>query len=426
MIILATVIIISLTNNNIIDKANTAVNDTNLKNMEEAANIALGEVILENDGSIEGVDDIESKIKTKMEANGIDTRGYNISYNNGTGKLTVSIGSNEALYTFDLSENKNNSVVAKVYSDKIVISGTGKMYDVHCVDDYNQDYAFSEGSNKLNLRSHIVKAFFEKYNNGNLPSDFYILNEYYNGYVEINDLYTYFVYNEEQYNDVSLSEFQEYVDNEDSDIYEMWQELTNVQKADVFDSNIKGNFNEPKAMIKMYYYAGQIPQEVYTEIENIMDFSITAAFLKAANYLGFFSEFVEQPSDISFENDIEPMIEHLNELKGITKLEIENGITHIGSGMFNDMPFEGTITIPNSVTSIGAGAFDDCFRRYHYHDITLLDNDITIPSSVTSVGRYAIEGHNVKVSWNEGEKPANWDNDWYRFYSNITYGYTGT
>lgn len=90
MIILATAIIISLTNNNIIDKANTAINETNLKTIEEAANVALGEVLLEQNDTMTD-SEYTTAIENKMKASGIsDTElaKYNITYTGG--KVSVS------------------------------------------------------------------------------------------------------------------------------------------------------------------------------------------------------------------------------------------------------------------------------------------------------------------------------------------------
>ena len=99
MIILATVIIISLTSNNIIDKANTAVTETNLKTIEEAANIALGEILLEKSTTGDTTEPTLKDITDKMKEKGIDLTGVTITYNEETGKITVSGGSNGGVNT---------------------------------------------------------------------------------------------------------------------------------------------------------------------------------------------------------------------------------------------------------------------------------------------------------------------------------------
>ena len=66
----------------------------------------------------------------------------------------------------------------------------------------------------------------------------------------------------------------------------------------------------------------------------------------------------------------------------ITRLVIENGVTHIGNRAFAFAYEVTSVTIPNSVTSIGRGAFEYC------------DNltSVTIPNSVTSIGGGAFAG----------------------------------
>ena len=81
-------------------------------------------------------------------------------------------------------------------------------------------------------------------------------------------------------------------------------------------------------------------------------------------------------NDYREDDDIQPWAKYI---EGIHYVIIEDGITHIGDGAFNECINLITVTIPNSVTSIGEGAFYHC--RY------LLG--ITIPDSVTSIGDLA-------------------------------------
>ena len=350
MIILATVIIISLTNNNIIGRASTAVNETNLKNMQEAADIALGEVILENDGSIEGVDDIESKIKTKMEANGIDTIGYNISYNNGTGKLTVSIGSNEALYTLDLSEDKDGSVIAKVYSDKTVISGTGTMYDALAIS--NPENEFKIEIRELDFKSYIISEIYKKYNNNNLPDDFFA-GEVSDGKVTfmLNEIYLLPAMYYAEIKDFTKEDFIEELGSSEP-------EYTEFNNTYVYINN----FSVLKAFYALLKEDGDIGDDAYAYIENV--------------------------------------VEHANVFNGLTKIEIENGVQNIGNQMFECMTVQ-NVKIPSSVERIGKRAFADSRLLTNIEiseGVKQIDNEafdgcsalttVKIPSTVTSIGNY--------------------------------------
>ena len=72
MIILAGSIIISLSSTNIIDRANNAVSDSNLKQVQSAATWAWADAYLDT------VSDIEGYIIDKLEEQGIDTDKYTV------------------------------------------------------------------------------------------------------------------------------------------------------------------------------------------------------------------------------------------------------------------------------------------------------------------------------------------------------------
>lgn len=133
MIILATAIIISLGNNNIISQANTAVKDTNLKNIEEAANIALGQVLLDNNEPDIG------KIREKMKDNGIsdtELNKYNITYNNN-GKVDVTVkGEEQNLFPISVSVGSDATLTWTNESSggKFTITGTDATTDFECSD----------------------------------------------------------------------------------------------------------------------------------------------------------------------------------------------------------------------------------------------------------------------------------------------------
>lgn len=64
----------------------------------------------------------------------------------------------------------------------------------------------------------------------------------------------------------------------------------------------------------------------------------------------------------------------------IKSINIPNGITMIGTGVFNNCLSLTSIEIPNSVTSIGSNAFAGCSSL----------TSLNIPNGVTSIGNYAI------------------------------------
>lgn len=66
----------------------------------------------------------------------------------------------------------------------------------------------------------------------------------------------------------------------------------------------------------------------------------------------------------------------------IKKIIIENGVTNIGAGAFEECKNLTSVTIPNSVTSINYDAFDGCSAL----------TSITIPNSVTNIGGGSFDG----------------------------------
>ncbi len=76
-----------------------------------------------------------------------------------------------------------------------------------------------------------------------------------------------------------------------------------------------------------------------------------------------------------------PITDHLADymVGEVKSIEISDGVTSIGLGVFRDYYNLVSITIPNSVTNIGDSAFSGCSGL----------TDITIPDSVTSIGESA-------------------------------------
>ncbi len=81
-------------------------------------------------------------------------------------------------------------------------------------------------------------------------------------------------------------------------------------------------------------------------------------------------------SDYGFWIDNQPWYDYRNR---ITAVQINNGVTGIGSEAFRECRSLTSITIPDSVTSIGEDAFNKCVSL----------TSITLPDSVTSIGDFA-------------------------------------
>ena len=84
--------------------------------------------------------------------------------------------------------------------------------------------------------------------------------------------------------------------------------------------------------------------------------------------------------DYSFLTDGTP-VPWASHQAGVKAVEIENGVTSIGSCVFRDCNNLTSVKIPSSVTSIGAAAFHSCINL----------TNVVIPASVTSIGDFAFE-----------------------------------
>jgi len=79
----------------------------------------------------------------------------------------------------------------------------------------------------------------------------------------------------------------------------------------------------------------------------------------------------------------------------------------------------GSVEIPNTVTTINMQAFNSCAEL----------EKITIPSSVRIIENGAFLACNslteIRVYWEEGNKPEGWDENWNGSSATVVYGYTG-
>ena len=117
-------------------------------------------------------------------------------------------------------------------------------------------------------------------------------------------------------------------------------------------------------------------------------------------------EAVDYPELYSFSNDNGPYTTpwYYSRENSLT-VDIEEGITRIGSRAFFDCKKIESISIPSSITSIGEAAFYDCtgtasiaftdniisIGNHAFHGCTIL-NSITLPNSISSIDCYAFYG----------------------------------
>ncbi|MCQ2752827.1 MAG: InlB B-repeat-containing protein [Bacilli bacterium] len=98
--------------------------------------------------------------------------------------------------------------------------------------------------------------------------------------------------------------------------------------------------------------------------------------------------------------------------KTLDTISFPSNLTTIGYRAFYQCTALPTPTLPNSLTTIGHNAFEDCQS---------FTGSLTIPASVVNVGSQAfIRCDNllsINVPFREGEKPAEWADDWNDGYS---------
>lgn len=107
MIILATAIILSLNNTNVIQKANEAVEGTNLKNVEESANVAYLDLSYENGGDTSDI--TEKNIKDKMVENGFPE---------------------DELNNYTITTSENNVIVSKAGDTVVSIEPADLVFEI--------------------------------------------------------------------------------------------------------------------------------------------------------------------------------------------------------------------------------------------------------------------------------------------------------
>jgi len=100
-----------------------------------------------------------------------------------------------------------------------------------------------------------------------------------------------------------------------------------------------------------------------------------------------------------------------------------NGLVIVNNILINATTATGDVKIPSGVTKIN----DDAFKFGLTGNTSI--TSITIPNSVTSVGSYIFGGctslTEIRVYWEEGNKPEGWDENWNGSSATVVYGYTG-
>ena len=126
MIILAAAVILSLSSSGIIDRANEAVTETNLKQVETLAQTIWSEIYIEN---LEGANlDYETEVPKRLEEQGIDTTKYIIDANDSG--VTVKAKSNDKtapVLTITTPESSDEANPTQVVSSSFTV--TGKVED---------------------------------------------------------------------------------------------------------------------------------------------------------------------------------------------------------------------------------------------------------------------------------------------------------
>lgn len=157
---------------------------------------------------------------------------------------------------------------------------------------------------------------------------------------------------------VSVTEIQEAAFYE-SGLTDIYYEGTTEQWAAICTSSFEYWFGESTSSVIIHCSDRETP---YGVTWSIKDGVLTVSGLGAMPY---FKNYTYTP--------------WYSEIKNITSVVIENGVTSIGSYAFTNCENLKSIAIPNSVKTIGYGAFSGC---------TNLES-ITIPNGVTSIGEAA-------------------------------------
>jgi hypothetical protein len=100
----------------------------------------------------------------------------------------------------------------------------------------------------------------------------------------------------------------------------------------------------------------------------------------------------------------------------INKVVIPEGITHIGSGAFDNCKRLLNVSLPSTLTEIGGWAFRDC---------TALTS-IVIPIGVTTIGTWAfLRDTSLTINCKASSQPSGWHTDWNISGGTVVWGYAG-
>lgn len=374
MIILAGVVILSLSNTNIFDKANEAIDEYNLKQVQSLATLKWLDAYYDKDINTE--EEYEDYIREALENEGVNTKIYDIEADEThvtiTPKLDLdSIVANEELNgTTEIGGIKYTITkgVASVtgYTDKlpneVVIPAVITYENTLC-------RVMSVGNSAFMKNTNITSVIIEE----GVTSIGY---ETFKGCTSLTIAIPHGVIS------IGMNAF----DNCSSLItINLSDSLTTIRTSAFANCTSLQTIEIPNSVtsIGSSVFSGCIK---LTEI-NVNDNNSTYASREGVLYNKSLTEIIRCPEGKSGSYIIPEGVTSIGHdafmsCEKLTEIAISDGVTSIGTAAFYSCDKLTKITLPSSLTSIGSYAFEYC------NSLSTID----IPASVTSIGYWAFEG----------------------------------
>ncbi len=423
MVVLVAAVVVSLSNTGIINKANQAVSDTNLKNVEQMANVVWAEEFMDGKRGetlkaavLEKLKDYTDKYNITVTDKGVvigtiqpplvAVDYYTYEYDTTNMTATV-VGVQDkyaevSYYTVYNTQYKfasaiigdDGSVITEVAIPSTTKGPDGETYTVTAI---NSGVFTASGG----IGSAGSATIMPKYTRIELPATIKTIGSCaFLGCVNLKTLripksvetieYSALNYNntiEDLYFDGDLEDWLVFTSNCSNPMIK-----TNLY----FNDKLVTNVTIPEGTTELAY-------NTFKGCKSLMSVTLPNSLPNITSYA--FSNCINL-KEVIIPNGITKISNYaFSNCTSLTEVVIPNSITNIGEGAFSGCTSLTNVTLPNNITSISQSVFNNCtsltnivvpesvIKIYNsaFRGCTSLTS-ITIPNSVTSIGVYAFEG----------------------------------
>ena len=193
----------------------------------------------------------------------------------------------------------------------------------------------------------------------------------------------------------------------------MGVDVSNINTLDDLQNYIDSqgsDFNHQLNDQVTYICAKEVLKEMNKDSDKVVDFASLLTYLQELGYIDEEGNTTEAGEEFFTKFEAKYNKNYSIETRSPKKIVIEDGITNIPRGLFQENENITEVKIPSSVTSIADNAFFNCSNL----------TSITIPDSVTSIGTYAFYSCNNLTSITIPNNVTSIANNTFRFCKNLT------